>query len=210
MKALFKRRIKKALSSIKKKDLDSLLISSPANIFYLTGLKIEGYLLLALDKPIVFTDFRYLLQAQEKVKDLGIELAIYEYNIFEFIAKKIKKHSLKKVGFESEKIPYKEFEEFKKNLQKTAKLIPTFQLIEKQRAIKETLEISFIKEAIKTTQETFKYLEDIIYEGLTEKFIAIEAERFMKLKSDNELAFSPIVASGNLLLGLITDLESAK
>lgn len=195
MKELFKKRIKKIIRSLSEKRLDSLLVSSLPNIFYLTGLKIEGYLLLNLnDKPIIFTDFRYLLQAQETVKNLNIDLAIYEYNIFRFIARKIKKLSLQKIGFEADKISYKEIEEFKKNLGE--KLIPTFQLIEEQRKIKDRDEIDSIKKSVKITEETFSYLKDIIYEGLSEKFIAIEAEKFMKLKADNELAFPPIVAAG--------------
>ncbi|HEC68933.1 MAG TPA: aminopeptidase P family protein [Candidatus Omnitrophica bacterium] len=194
MEKRFKKRFRKVISSIKRENLDSLFVSSEANILYLTGLRIEGYLLVCSQKIILFTDFRYFLEAKKRTKELGIDLAIYEYDIFRFIANRIKGLLLKKVGFESTHLSYQEFSELKKHL-KNVELIPTFLLIEKLRMIKDSQELSLIKKGVSITEEAFSFLESTIYEGLTEKFLAVEAEKFIKLKAE-DIAFPPIIAVG--------------
>ncbi|MCF7888365.1 MAG: M24 family metallopeptidase, partial [Candidatus Omnitrophica bacterium] len=57
-------------------------------------------------------------------------------------------------------------------------------------------EIKLIKKAATVSLEAFDYAEEIFSQTMTEKDLAIEIERFLKIKSDNKIAFPPIVASG--------------
>jgi len=124
-------------------------------------------------------------------------MLIYDSGVFKFIATRIRKMGLKKVGFEAKAIPYAEHAEFKKNLEnKDIDFVHTSDLIANLRMIKNAWELKLISKSVKITEEAFSFFQDFIYEGLTEKFIAIELEKFTKIKSDLELAFPPVVASG--------------
>ena len=193
-----KKRLRQTLSCLRPKRLDGLLIGSAVNIFYLTGLEnIEGYLLVSDKKCILFTDFRYKLTAQKRCRDLGLQLVIYSFGLFEHIAKEIKKAGLTTVGCEAKILSYKECMEFKKNFEaRGLRLTPTTDLIKKLRAIKERDEIDLMRSAVKASLTAFDFLTDVAYEGLTERYLCDEAEHFLKASSDPEVAFRPIVASG--------------
>ncbi|MBN2119443.1 MAG: aminopeptidase P family protein [Candidatus Omnitrophica bacterium] len=195
---VFKKRLQKALAKLKNLKQEALLVSCPVNIFYLTGLSdIEGYLLISHKKTIFFTDFRYQLKCSPECKAAGIDLAVYNFGIFDFIAAGVKKAGLKKIGFEGKLIYYKEFSEFKKSFEKHGlKFAATYDFIKNLRKIKEKQELKLIQKSVNIASEAFDFIRETAYEGLTEKFLALEVERFLKIKADPELAFPPIVASG--------------
>jgi Xaa-Pro aminopeptidase len=62
--------------------------------------------------------------------------------------------------------------------------------------IKSLEEIRCIKKAISITLQGFEYAQEIYDQMSTEKALAIELERFLKIKGDRHIAFSPIVACG--------------
>lgn len=178
--------------------MDALFISSLSNIFYLTGLKnIEGYLVISQNNRILFTDFRYLLLCKELCKNIEIEVLLLDSDRFNFIAGTLAKKSFKKVGFEEKSINYKEYYTFQNSFKKSkVKFLPTQDVVENFRKLKDSSEVTLIKKAAAFTQKAFLYLEELIYQGLTEKFVAVEAEKFLKLKADLEIAFPAIVAAG--------------
>ena len=198
--SILEKRLKKTLAYLEKSRLDALLVSCPTNIFYLTGLRhIEGYLLIGHKRLVLFTDFRYQLKCKERCRHLGIALTIYGFGIFDFIASRIKKLKVKKVGCEAKILSHKEYLEFKKSFQKQdLQLVSTYDVIKSLRKIKDRQELRLIKKSVEIAGQTFAFLQDIIYEGLTEKFVVNEAVHFLKAKADLELAFPPIVASGSL------------
>lgn len=185
--------LNKILSS---KGLDSFLISSVSNIFYLIQKKPEGYLFLSSNTPIFFTDFRYQQELKPICKEIGFNLYIYGNKPFQEISREILKNKPEKIGFEAKNLTCAEFNEFNTCLKEKAELIPTYDLVERLRMIKEKEEINLIKKSVEITKEAFSFAESIISEGLSEKFIAQELERFLKLKGDIEVAFRPVVASG--------------
>ena len=196
---LHSKRIKALLSKLRKLELDGLLASDSANIFYLTGLEnIEGYFLASSSGLILFTDFRYYLSCTQRCKDLGITLAIYTTNIFSFITAKITSLHIQRIGFESRKLTFAEHKEFTTHfLTSGVDFLPADRALAQLRAIKDKPELDLIRQATTITDNAFAYAKDIIYPGLTEKYIAIEIERFLKLKTSSlEVAFQPIVAIG--------------
>jgi len=78
---------------------------------------------------------------------------------------------------------------------KVNNLVETDNLIEKQRMVKDEVEIENIKKACEITDKCFEYLLKVIRPYMTEKEVALEIEKYFKLNSDG-ISFDPIVATG--------------
>jgi len=193
------KRINKLKKLIKREypSLDALLIKSPSNIYYLTQINnLEGYLLFTHQESILFTDFRYYQEARKKLSSL-FKIKMLKGKWLELILREVKKSKIRKIGLEVKDINLKEYEQLKSYAATMdIELISTQNIVENIRAIKEEREIKLIKEAAKIARQAFLYAESIIYPGLSEKYIDVEIEHFLKTKADLDLAFSPIVASG--------------
>lgn len=186
--------IKNSLAQLAKINCDSLLISNPVNIKYLTGFKADsGYLLISKHhQPVYFTNFLYSSLAR-KIKTWQV---VDKRGIFDNIIEKIKELKLTMVGFESKYLPFLEYKKIKENLNSAAiDFYPAKDLIENVRAIKNKQELTKIKQAISITESCFDFISGIYRPSLTEKNLSIEIEKFLKLKGDNEVAFKPIVAA---------------
>ncbi|MCM8773511.1 MAG: Xaa-Pro peptidase family protein [Candidatus Omnitrophica bacterium] len=189
------RRIKLCLENIEKKGYDGFLVSNPINISYLSGFRnAEGFLLLNKVKPIYFTNFLYNSEA----KNIDIwKTKLCPKDIFNCIVEEIFRLKLKNVAFESKHLTYLEYKKLKEVLiKKHINFSPLSDVIENIRAIKEESEIILINKAIKISLEGFKFIEEIVVEKMTEKDLLVELERFLKIKGDYDLAFSPIIAFG--------------
>ena len=75
-------------------------------------------------------------------------------------------------------------------------LVYTDHLIELNRFVKDEDEIENCKKACLITDKAFEFIKTFIKPGLTEKEIAFELEKFMKLNGADSLSFDTIVASG--------------
>ena len=57
-------------------------------------------------------------------------------------------------------------------------------------------EIASLRKSASISKQAFEFAGEIYEAAMTEKDLGIEVERFLRLKGDNQLAFSPIVACG--------------
>ena len=184
------------VKEIKKEGLDGLLISNPVNIAYLTNFKnAEGYLLITAGERLVY--FTSPLYAQEAKAVKSWQAVISSVNIFDDIKEISAKLKLKSVGFESKHLPFLEHKKLKDLFASCdIYLIETTDLIQSLRAIKKSWEISLIRKSTAASLEAFDFIGQIYDPRKREKDLQIEIERFLRLKADNEIAFSPIVAGG--------------
>ena len=192
-----KNRIETLLKELKDFKLDAFLLSKSVNINYLTHFdkETEGYLLVTPSKLIYFTFFVFWEEA--KANSLWQVKLVENKNIFEEVAEEARKLKIKKIGFEAKSFSFAEYEKLNEELiKKDIKLIETFDLVEEIRMIKEEQEINFIKKATSITLEAFEFLQEIIQEGVSEKSLAWEVEKFLKIKGDIKVAFPPIIAFG--------------
>ncbi len=182
--------LKNQLANLK---LDGMIITNPVNIRYLTGLSEEGTLIIAKRENIFITDGRYIESVNKK---LTIDDEIVVYNVREL--DKIDYENIftidDNVGFEENYVTYENYKKYLHTYR--VNLIETEGLIENQRIIKEPEELELIKKACGITDRAFEYIIRNIKEGMTEKEIAFEIERFMIKNGADGLAFDSIVASG--------------
>jgi len=189
-------RIKNIFAQLEKENLDGLIISSQANISYLTEfISRDSYLLISKKGNVYFTDSRYTQEAKINLKRVAIIEKI-NGSVFNIIVNTCRKLRLKRVGFEERNLAYGEYKNIEEGSDKRLELIPTHSLVENLRQIKSKEEIEKIKEATRITIEALKFVGNFISPGIREIEIAAELERFIRYQGARTSAFEIIVASG--------------
>lgn len=187
--------IEKLYIDLEKNHLDSLIISSQPNIFYLTGFPSnDSYLLVTFKKNIFITDFRYLEEAKEKLENLDIKKI--NSSFFKSIAKLASKLKLKYLGFEAKSLGFAEYQKIKENLPQKTEFIPTYDLVERLRLIKDREEIDKIKRAVQIAIRAFRFVKGVIKPGMKELDLAVEIECFIRRQGALGVSFPIIIASG--------------
>jgi len=174
-------------------NFQGMIVSNPVNIRYLTGLTAEGTLLITPKGNAFITDSRYLeavnsfLTIDQEIIAYDIRtLNKYDYESFFF--------GCENVGFEEGYVTYEMYKAYLRTYQ--INLVETERLIELHRMVKEEEEIDNIRKACLITDKCFEHIKEYIKVGMSEKEIAFEIERFMRINGADGLAFDTIVASG--------------
>jgi Xaa-Pro aminopeptidase len=163
-----------------------LLVSKPVNVLWLTGLdSSNAVVLVEADRLRIFTDFRYL----EKARATGIEVVEIPRALFG----KLPELLPKRVAFESESLVHASWAALDAAGIET---IPTKQLLESIRAVKEPGELDAVRRAAAITNEAFALLAEQPFVGRTERELAWWVERTMRDLGAEDVAFPPIVAAG--------------
>jgi len=188
-------RIKRIYPRLERDNLDALILSLPANISYLAQYPCrDAYLLVSKKENIYFTDSRYLEEARNNLR--GFTLQKIKGSVFKIIAESCEKLRLKRVGFEERSLPFAEYAQIRRELNKTIGLVPTHNIVEEFRQIKDREELRNIREAIRITAEALEFTAKFISPGKKEIEVAGEIERFIRYAGAYGPAFEIIVASG--------------
>ena len=189
-------KIKKIQERLKKEKLDAFLISSPSNIFYLTGLRgdlkeREFLLNISRDGWEIIVPEMYFLEAKRKIANFSATKE--RGGLFLKAIEGLKNY--KRIGFEKNDLKYGEYENLSRNLS-SGKLFPISGFCEDLRKVKGKEEIGLIKKAVEIADKTFYTTLKIIKPGLSEKFIQRKIIEIMEDLGAEGPAFLPIVASG--------------
>ena len=91
------KRIEKLRALMKKEIIDAYLVTSPANLRYLTNFTVTaGLALITLEKAFFITDFRYTEQASEQVQ--GMTIIQQQGNIVDEIIKLMESEYINVLG----------------------------------------------------------------------------------------------------------------
>lgn len=194
MSDMFEDKLRQLREQIKKEKLDGVFISSVSNISYLTGFtnfskeEREAYLLIGDNFQYIITDGRY----SEAVKKEIPHLILFERGggkTTEDLFKKVKA-KIKTLAIEEDNITVSEY----KFIIKHFKNLKHFE-IAKLRVIKQKEELERIQKACNLADKAFEYIFKKIKQGITEKQVAYELEKFIK-ENGGEFSFPAIVAFG--------------
>ena len=189
-------RIKNIRSNLKEENLDCLLVTSSANIMYLTGYKgRDSYLLISPKANFYFTDGRYAQEAVVYLKGKA-KIKKIDGSVFDSIAKECHNLKARRIGVEEQIFPFASFLKLKKALGARTHLVPAGGMIERLRQVKSLDEVRRIKEAIRITQKALNFAKKILKTGRKEIEIVGELERFIRSEGAQGGAFEIIVASG--------------
>lgn len=181
---------------------DALLVEDPINLYYLTGLQLStGTLIVLSTGGFLLVDGRYY-ELSKKVSPVPVVLL----NQNAFVDLFLKECSQVRVlAFNSELTTYRRYLDLEKCLESVSQksegkqkisFIPCESPVKKLRAIKDSDEIAFLRDAGKLGSQGFDFVCSILQEGITEEKVAAELEIFWKQRGSKALAFDPIIAFG--------------
>ncbi|MCM8781854.1 MAG: Xaa-Pro peptidase family protein [Candidatus Omnitrophica bacterium] len=186
-------RISRLNAVLRKKNIDAFLITSPENIYYLSGFRsTDAFLLITPNDNFIITDFRYKEEART-IDNFKLELIDDDYTVT--IKKILKYIDIKNIGFEADSLSFSKASLLKKILKnKKIKMEPLIGVIEELRLLKDKCEINEIKGTIAIAKKVLKTLK--IKAGLTEKRLAFELDNLIRVFGGDKSSFPTIVASG--------------
>ncbi|MGH2709590.1 MAG: M24 family metallopeptidase [Actinomycetota bacterium] len=173
--------------------IDALLVTRLVNVRYLTGFTgTNGQLLAGPDDAVFLTDSRYEDQSSREVPD--IERKTYPSRFVEALAEACKARSITRLGFESSGVTYKSWREL--DALEGVELVPTEELVERLRWIKDRDELGLIQRAQAAADDAFERVTSKLAEGVTEREVAFELEVVMRDVGADALGFPTIAAFG--------------
>ncbi len=197
---MFQTRISRLYDLIRKDSISALLITSPYNISYLTGIRAfsieerEAWVLVVNEKIYLFTDPRYTEMVKKDAPFVTLVETSASNPFFKSLFDILKKNSIKELDFEEENISYGEVADLEEKLE-SIELIPSSDLVENLRMIKDSEEIENIKKACNLTDNGFSYIIKHIKPGMSELEVKILLESFIRSKG-GDLSFESIIAFG--------------
>lgn len=206
-----KKRIEKLQSNLLENQ--AVLIFDDTNRMYFTGFHSSaGIVVITAKKAVLLIDFRYIEKAKATVKDMEVRLCT---DSIKQIAEVLAEEKISEVLLETDTINLALYSKLKANLDGVTVSADTKiqDAILKLRAIKDSEEIGFIKQAQAITDKTFDYILTRIEAGKTEKEIALDMEFFARQNGSEGIAFDFIVVSGknsSLPHGVPTDKKLEK
>jgi len=186
--------LKKLKNKLAKSNFDSLFIIHPPNISYIVGFNVEeSFLFIKNNTAFLITDFRYLEEYSNKLRNSPIKLLEIDKDIWSTL-RTIKKHQkIKNLGFEKD---YTSVSFYQKLKSVFPKLTQTERIIEDLRIIKNHYEIKLIKKALSIAKLTLNSISKKLKTGERESDISSKLQYLIRQKGLFNVSFEPIVAFG--------------
>lgn len=166
---------------------DGLLITDPANMYYLSGFSGEGTLLITEKQQYLVTDSRYIEQADQELSSFEIQGPPTDGWVS-------LTQTLNRVGFEGGSVTYQRYQTWAETL--GDKLLPAKPLVEQLRLIKDETELEKIQTAVRIGDDVFQDLLPEIRPGISERYLGVMISHRLRLRGCEKEAFDTIVASG--------------
>jgi Xaa-Pro aminopeptidase len=190
----YQRRQQQTRHRMEEANLETLLISSAANVRYLSGFAGEGYLMLSGQEAALCTDSRYSLEAEQLTLD-QIDIVINPNGYVDGALEWLDGRVCSGLAFEEHAVTYAQYAKLSEKLG-TDKLTPVSGVVEELRMVKDDSEVALIRNAASVASRTVGELLAEVKPGVSELEIAMELERRMVLMGAEGAAFPTIAASG--------------
>jgi Xaa-Pro aminopeptidase len=198
-------RLARLRSRYQDQGIDTLLVLKGENRRYLSGFTGEdgqfdesaGALFITSDRQLLATDSRYETQARMEAPEF--EIYCYEHGLAQSLPEILRTLDTGRLGFESVRLSYQQFKKFEEEIRKqdlSVSIIPTENLVEEFRMIKEAAELEAIRHSLAVSESAFEAICEGLSPGMSEKELAWAIEKGLREKGADAVAFAPIVASG--------------
>lgn len=176
---------------LRERELDSLLVTDLVNVRYLTGFTgTNGACVVTPDERLFLTDFRYVAQAEEQVRDFERLPAARE------LASDLADHLRGRAGFDDEHVTVRTHERLAEKVGKEVELVAAGGLVEQLREVKEPGELERIAEAARAATAAFEQTMEGGLAGRTEREVALALEQALRERGAEDPSFPAIVAAG--------------
>lgn len=197
---MFETRIERLHKLLEKDLIEALLITSPYNISYLTGIRAfsieerEAWILVVKGDIYLFTDARYTEMVKKDAPFITLIETSAANPFMKNLLTLLKKHKVTELDFEEEHITYKEASDLEEKIN-SIELIPSSDLIENLRMVKDKMEIENVRKACKLSDKGYAYIIKQLKAGMTELEVKMLLENYIRSEG-GELSFESIVAFG--------------
>lgn len=189
-------RLAALVESLSAVHLDGLLVSSLANIRYLTGFSGTNALLFVSAREVfLITDFRYQTQVRAEVGDLA-RIAVESQSLWTALWQMLAQAPQVGVaGFEAAHLVYRDFQRLVEAGPRPG-WRPTTDLVETLRERKDPQEVARIREAASMATAALDRTLPLVRPGMTELEVAGVLEKAIRDEGSEAFPFPSIVASG--------------
>jgi Xaa-Pro aminopeptidase len=184
------------IRSLDAEGLDGLLVSSHANVRYLTGFSGSAALAAVTRADVLLvTDFRYGEQARAEAGAVA-RIEVDSTSVWDrFFRELATLGPLERVGYEAQALTVHDAERFAQ-AGKAWRWTPTTDLVERLRAAKDEAEVAAIRNAAALAGEALRETLAQVRPGMTELAIAGILEGALRRRGSEGHPFPTIVASG--------------
>jgi Xaa-Pro aminopeptidase len=184
-------------AALRSQDIDSFVIRSPYNRYYLSGFwGSEGFLIVRPDTSYLIVDSRYEeIASALQTRSLKVLHMPSSQRLMPFLGETLKAAQCERVAFESHLVSVADAENLKK-IAKGISWVPVEGVVEKFRLIKTAEEIEQIRAASRVMMQVIESAWGLLKEGVTEKEIADEIEYQVRKAGAQKVAFDTIVLFG--------------
>lgn len=194
----YEARRNRVLKKFREAGIDSLLVSSVANVRYLTGFTGDSsWLFLAPGCQVILSDTRYQTQLQSECPGLTAEIRDAGQTILDLAVNRIAAHGAKRAAFEAEHLNFATWQALTNRLASgPATLLPAAGLVERLREVKDRSELAQIREAIQIAERGIGVVRSSLRPSQTESDVRFLLEAAMRDFGGHGTAFEPIVGVG--------------
>jgi Xaa-Pro aminopeptidase len=195
MKTAFAPRRKLLAEKLSGLGVDSLLVTRPADWYYLTGFTGEsGALVVSRQETTLITDGRFTTQA--KAETSGIRIVQQKPSLSETIALYLAAGKVKSVGFDPALTSVTQLRGLKKAVGRRCRWNPMPAVVAEQRMRKDALELAVMRRAAILAGQVVEGAAQLLKTGVREFEIAAEIDYQMRKAGASGPAFESIVAFG--------------
>jgi Xaa-Pro aminopeptidase len=181
-------------AGLENRELDAMLVASPANVRYLTGFTgSNGVVLVLAEDAIFFTDPRYAIQSG---REISCRTVVCKGPILPAVAAAVAARRIRRLGFERAHLSYDGFDTLRANAPVNTSLEPVAGWLEAHRMMKSEAEIERIRRSVATNSKAFELAARRVRAGLSERDLAAEIDHQMRRLGAEKPSFETIVASG--------------
>src|SRR6267143_2060464 len=195
MKTPFQARRGALVSKLKESKLDCLLVTSPANWYYLTRFTGEsGALIVSPRGTTLLTDGRFTVQAREETS--GVRVVLQKGSLFESAGLFLKGTSARRVGFDPALLTVAQLQGIRRAAGPRLSWISAPGLVEGLRRRKDASELAQMRKAAVLAGKVVEEAILLLRPGIREFEVGAEIEYRMRKKGASGPAFQTIVAFG--------------
>ncbi len=195
MKTLLHRRRHSLISNFSEKKIDALLVTRPANWYYLAGFTGEsGALVVSQKGTSLITDSRFMLQGRAEIS--GIRILQQKGSLFESVGQFLKDSRFRRVGFDPSQVTVGQLQSLRKAAGARVRWIPAVGRVEGLRMRKDAAELAQMRRAAILASEVVQQAIGLLKPGIREHEVGAEIEYQMRKKGASGPAFETIVAFG--------------
>jgi len=196
MERVFENRRRELAGQLRGARIDGLLVTHPANWFYLTGFTGEsGALVVSKKGATLVTDGRFVIQAKNETT--GVHIREQKGSALESAAQTLSDAKARRVGFDSAHMTVSQFRGARKASKGGLQWIPAPGMVESLRARKDAGELAQMRKAANLAGEIVEFATGLLKPGVCEREVGAEIEYQMRKRGASGPAFETIVAFGS-------------